>query len=278
VKKGGYLWKPKNPPMKKIYVLALVLVLCVSFGKAQTTLTTAVDFTVTDTDGNSHNLFNILNSGKYVCLDFFFTTCGPCQATCPYYKQTFTNYGCNTQDVYFMSIDNGNSDAECEAYETTFLGGSAGFPAISGNEGGGNAVVAAYGISAFPTYILIAPSHAIIEQDMWPISSAADFDTYFNAHSLVYKACASGIEENAFSGGLSIYPNPASERLIIETSNGEMVHSYKIVDVLGRTIAEESIHNTERYEINISTLATGMYYLEVLSAEGSKALEKFSKK
>ncbi|HEY0031414.1 MAG TPA: redoxin domain-containing protein, partial [Bacteroidia bacterium] len=149
--------------MKKIYLLSFLLFFSVTFSKAQTTLTTAVDFTVTDTDGNTHNLFNILNSGKYVCMDFFFTTCGPCQTTCPFYKETFTNYGCNTQDVFFISIDNGDTDAEVDAYEAAYLGGSAGFPAVSGVNGGGNAVVSTYGISAFPTYILIAPSHAIIE-------------------------------------------------------------------------------------------------------------------
>lgn len=101
----------------------IAFLLSFSVSKAQTTLTTAVDFTVTDLNGNSHNLFSILAAGKYVCLDFFFTTCGPCQATCPYFKETFTNYGCNTQDVYFMSVDQGNTNAECAAYETTYLGG-----------------------------------------------------------------------------------------------------------------------------------------------------------
>ena len=61
--------------MKKILLLSILFFLSVTFTKAQTTLSTAVDFTVTDTHGNPHNLFSILNSGKYVCIDFFFTTC-----------------------------------------------------------------------------------------------------------------------------------------------------------------------------------------------------------
>ncbi|GAB4313765.1 MAG: hypothetical protein Kow00127_04850 [Bacteroidales bacterium] len=43
-------------------------------GVAQTTLTTAVDFTPTDTEGVEHNLFDILDGGQYVCIDFFFTS------------------------------------------------------------------------------------------------------------------------------------------------------------------------------------------------------------
>ncbi len=34
----------------------------------------AKDFTVKDTDGNTHTLFSYLNDGKYVLVDFFYTT------------------------------------------------------------------------------------------------------------------------------------------------------------------------------------------------------------
>lgn len=262
--------------MKKIYILAILLFFSVSFTKAQTTLGTAVDFTVTDTDGNTHNLFNILSTGKYVCIDFFFTTCGPCQSTCPYFKQTFTNYGCNTQDVFFISIDNGDTDAQVDAYETAYLGGSAGFPAVSGNEGGGNAVVTAYGISAFPTYILIAPSHTIIEQDMWPIGSAADFDTYFSSHSLAYKACLSDITESAIANNISVFPNPAINNLIIEASNNEKINTIKVYDVLGKLLMEQLAGSAERFELSVSDLDKGIYYMEIITENG-KAIKKFNK-
>lgn len=254
----------------------IAFLLSFSVSKAQTTLTTAVDFTVTDLDGNSHNLFSILAAGKYVCLDFFFTTCGPCQATCPYFKETFTNYGCNTQDVYFMSIDQGNTNAQCAAYETTYLGGPPGYPTISGNDGGGNAVVSAYGISAFPTYILIAPSQAIVEQDMWPISSAANFDTYFSSHSLTYKACLSGITEENLASSISVFPNPAVNSITIETSNSEKVKEIKVFDVLGKQLMNQVVNGVERLELNISELEKGMYYMEITTATGT-AVKKFNK-
>src|SRR5688500_13787779 len=160
--------------MKKLYTI-LMLSLTLSTVNAQTSLTTAVDFTVTDVDGNSFNLFSVLNSGKYVCIDFFFTTCVPCQQTVPYFKTTFQNYGCNTAQVFFISVADGDNNAQCVAYENSYLGGNASFPVISGQEGCGTTVCSTYGIGAYPTYILIAPNHAIIEQDMWPISSAASF-------------------------------------------------------------------------------------------------------
>ena len=42
---------------------------------------TVSDFTVTDVHGNTHTLSSITASGQWVLIDFFFTTCPPCQST-----------------------------------------------------------------------------------------------------------------------------------------------------------------------------------------------------
>lgn len=55
------------------FTLAVVLLFATAFGFSQTTLTTAVDFSGTDIYGNEFNLFEILDGGQYVCIDFFFT-------------------------------------------------------------------------------------------------------------------------------------------------------------------------------------------------------------
>ena len=153
--------------MKKLCTILLISLSLVNLN-AQTSLTTAVDFTVTDVHGETHNLFSLLNEGKHVIVDFFFTTCGPCIASVPTLNQSFTDYGCNTGEVFYISIDDGDTDAEVLQYENDY-GGL--LPSVSGIEGGGNAVNSAYGISAYPTVILIAPDHTILEQDIYPVSN-----------------------------------------------------------------------------------------------------------
>ena len=59
--------------MKKLTFL-VAMFFATSFAFSQTPLTEAVDFTATDIHGVEHNLFEILDGGQYVCIDFFYTT------------------------------------------------------------------------------------------------------------------------------------------------------------------------------------------------------------
>jgi hypothetical protein len=52
--------------MKKLLPV-LLLSFIFSFGQAQTTLTTATDFSVKDIDGNTIHLFDILDEGYFAC-------------------------------------------------------------------------------------------------------------------------------------------------------------------------------------------------------------------
>lgn len=58
--------------MKKILLFVGLFVATISF--AQTPLNTAVDFTANDFNGNEFTLFEILDGGQHVLIDFFGTT------------------------------------------------------------------------------------------------------------------------------------------------------------------------------------------------------------
>ena len=256
--------------MKKLYFLSLLVGILFLAGQSrgQTTLTQAVDFTVTDIDGNVINLFNILNNGQHVCIDFFFDTCGPCQVTSPYFKQTYNNFGCNNEDIFFIAIDVGDTDAEVLAYENTFLGGAPGYPSVSGLNGGGNAVVATYGIGAYPTYILIKPDQSIVEQDMWPIADASTFTNYFAGHALSPVPCTVGINDVVDDNSTSIYPNPASD--ILNIKSDLEVQNYRVYNIIGETVLEgvNSRQKNAFNQVDVSNLDNGIYVIEIGFREG----------
>lgn len=122
--------------MKKL--LLSIFTLSVITVSAQTTLTTAVDFTAKDIDGNTFNLFDKLDEGKFVFVDFFFTACVPCQNTAPKLHDAFVSYGANapTAPMYFVSINRDDNNATMHTWESTYMDPNGPYPrGISGTEG-----------------------------------------------------------------------------------------------------------------------------------------------
>lgn len=177
--------------MKKLLRFALVIVAAMTMNTsfAQTNLTQAVDFTATDTEGNTWTLFDVLAEGKHVVIDFFFTTWPTCPASIPLLNATYEHFGCGDYDVIILAVDNGNSDAQVIAYDQNH---GVTYPSISGTEGGGNAICSAYGIGLYPTHIIIAPDGEIIEQDIWPVSSPSDFINPLENSGCVANICDGG--------------------------------------------------------------------------------------
>ena len=170
--------------MKKVFTLILALAL--GFGlKAQTNLTQAVDFTATDVHGNEVHLFDILDGGQYVLIDFFYTTCGYCIQSIPYMVQSYQALGCNMHDVFYMEVDYGDNEQQCLNWVNNY---GVEYPTIAGTNGG-NSIVSQYHINAFPTVILIAPDRQIVIQDLYPIPNAQTVINQLGAYGIQQHDC-----------------------------------------------------------------------------------------
>ena len=172
--------------MKKLFTLFLAL--AIGFGlKAQCPLTQAIDFTATDCHGTEIHLFDILDSGQAVLIDFFFANCGPCQQATPKVVESYYAMGCNMYDVFYMEISDRDSDAVCQNWCQTY---GVEYPTISGAAGGSTICGASmYNIPAFPTVILIMPNHQIVIQDLWPINNAQTIITALEQHGIQQHDC-----------------------------------------------------------------------------------------
>ena len=172
--------------MKKL--ITLILALALGFGlKAQCPLTQAIDFTATDCHGTEVHLFDILDGGQYVLIDFFFVNCGPCQQATPKVVESYYAMGCNMHDVFYMEISDRDSDAACQTWCQNY---GVEYPTISGPAGGTTICGSSmYNIPAFPTVILIAPDRSIVINDLWPINNAQTVINALEQHGLQQHDC-----------------------------------------------------------------------------------------
>jgi hypothetical protein len=109
-------------------------------------------------------------------------------------------------------------------------------------------------------------------------SAAASFDSVYAADmtSTKTKSCAarpSGITDVSIHQA-NIYPNPASDMIYVMAD--KQISEIRIMDYTGKILASKSA-DAETNQINISALSTGIYWVEVISKDGDRSVEKMVK-
>ncbi len=91
-----------------------------------------------------------------------------------------------------------------------------------------------------------------------------DNATGCNSQTEVEESCWVGISNLNFESEFSIYPNPATDKLIITSNNGLKIETVNIYNQLGQNVLQR---NEIRENIDISTLGQGIYIIELTSSE-----------
>ena len=180
--------------MKKFLTLAFALFLSISVS-AQTTLTEAVNFTSTAHKGEKIDLFEILDGGQFVLIDFFFSTCGPCKEYAPRIVDAYYILGCNQHNVYFMEVSPTDTYApySTDAWINQF---NIPYPTIHTKTDGdtGDKIYEMYGIERCPTMILFSPDRKILFSDYHPESASAMVE-YFSTFGIEASYCGDQVPE-----------------------------------------------------------------------------------
>ena len=252
--------------MKKL-LLSIVFALFLINLHAQTTLDTAVNFSVKDVHGNSIELFEILNNGQFVLIDFFNTSCGPCIFYAPDIQAAYEDFGCNDGDVFFLGIDKGSDNAAVLAFDSIY---GIQFPNVSGSNGGGNQVHKEYNIQGVPTQVLIAPDKIILNQQIWP-PTQGNIDTAILNAGCVMQPCYTQLNEfeNKVNHDiLSINPNPAKNIINLNIKVKKIRNlSVEIYSLIGERVLKvpDKTYENGRHIINLSTanIPEGIYFVNL---------------
>jgi len=187
--------------------------------------TIAPDWTLTDINGNVHHLYDYLNAGKHVILDFSATWCSPCWSyhNSGVLEDLYDAYGPNGTDeimVFFLEAEL-NNNLDCLYGLPTCVGPNGG---TQGNWVSGtpypiidlpnSAVNADYNITYFPTlYAISANGFTTWEVGQAPTSTWESW--LFNSFSLLGNATVTDS------------PCPESGSIVLSATGGQGNISYE---------------------------------------------------
>ena len=248
--------------MRKQFLL-IISVFFIQGLMAQTLLTEAEDFHVKTIDGVPIWLFPLLDDEEQiVVIDFFSTSCGPCEDYADDFQRSYEAFGSNTGNVYHLGINWGNDNQGVRDFDSIF---GLTYPTVSGTQGAGNLVFNQYQIQSYPTAIVINTLHEITDQYVWVPSEENLEEAIIAAGGLL----VSTDETVSIDSDFSFYPNPVSNKgaislLLKKAANIE----FEIYDIMGKLIVpkEELFLQTGKHSISVpvNQLGNGVYFVKLL--------------
>jgi hypothetical protein len=210
------------------------------------------DFTGTDIEGNEIHLYDILDAGQAVLINFFLTGDPYSEAPMADVIEAYRLYGCNAHDVFFMEISPNGHDDACQAWVNQF---GVQYPTIS-RDGGGNDIAQAIPVGYYPTIMLIRPDHTFANRDIYPPTMEYILDA-MNGEGYEQHDCEDNVEEDE-SQAIKLFPNPANGFV---TLNGEALGTVRVYNALGQMVDEFEANGSE-LRINTTGYENGMYFVK----------------
>jgi hypothetical protein len=73
---------------------------------------------------------------------------------------------------------------------------------------------------------------------------------------------------NLNGGQISIYPNPAKEMVTIESTSS--IKTVEVLNFIGQTVYSNNLVDNAKLQVNVGTLAPGVYFVKIATVEGTR--------
>lgn len=115
------------------------------------------NFTLTDTDGNTYKLYDLLEENQLVVLDFWFTTCEPCKSEFPYFEAVANKYSDKMKLLAINPINNTNDITRFRKQLNANSKTAVTFPMMKDTCN----LFLGFGVSTYPTTVFVDSSGTI---------------------------------------------------------------------------------------------------------------------
>lgn len=261
--------------MKKIIPFFVALMFSTTFLSAQTT---ATNFTMPDCNGVNHTLFDELDAGKVIVIDWVM----PCITCIPYSKTTYnvvqSYQSSHPNRVFFYMVDDyGQANSDCAVLNS--WGNTNGMPASASSlrfENKDTIInMLDYGSKGMPKIVVLGgTSHTVFYNSNNTVNATA-LQTAIN--DALNTGASISEPLNSFAS-VSIYPNPANATSAISFNlKKSSVVKTEVFNQVGQKVIDMSSGNLpsgeNKIQLNTTKLNDGIYFLKISNTDHSSVVK-----